>query len=98
MIRLDNMPWEINDAFSFIREDAECQRFTEECETDDYVRDTFKNQYPSFYNKLKYDDLYIERYEHELCEDEAYPTYAVYIYFCEGAVEVLKEMFPHIFL
>lgn len=98
MTRLDNLPWEFDNEFSYIREDAECRGFTEQDETEEYVLNEFNKSFPSFTRRLQYGDIYVENYEHDLCDDEEVPTYAVYIYFNGNAVNVLKEMFPHVFL
>jgi len=95
--RIDNLN-EVYHEFEYIREDAECQGFTDDFEVGCYVEDVFKKDFPDIWDKLSYDDIYAEYYEHELCEGEEKPTYAVYIYVNDKARNVIMNYYAEYFI
>ena len=96
-IRIDNI-YEINH-FDYIREDAECQGFKEEFETEEWVLTKFENDFPEFMRKITSDDIYVEYYGFEAYDsDEEDAGYAVYIHFNEYAMEAVKQVFAEYFI
>ena len=94
-IRLDNLePYSIGDRLSYIREEAECQDFKFKEDAHKYVCETIEKDFPTVYNRLSFDDIMTEYHQHELCDGEEKPTYAVYIHLSTNAVKVLHHEFP----
>jgi len=98
--RIDSMdlPWDFYDKLSYIREDAECQNFKNDFETDEYVVKIFSRDFSEVWERINYDDISTEYHEHELCDDEIEPTYAVYIYVNENFRNIVENLYPEYFI
>lgn len=96
-MRIDNLPLNIGNNLSYIREDAELLGNVEECIIEQYVQDTLEKDFPQFFKELRYDDVvYTEYYPFErdcyMSEDE-FPGYAVYIHFQK---ELVTKLYNHV--
>ena len=97
--RIDSLePWDLYDHFNYIREDAECQGFEDDYDVENYVKDEFARSFPQIWDRIGYDDISVEHYEHELQDDEVKPTHAVYIYFNENVTDVIEDLLPEYFI
>lgn len=97
--RLDAIqPYDLYSQFDYIREDAECQKFEEEFESIEYVNTIFQKDFPNIWNNIRYDDINVEYYDHELYEDDAAPTYAIYISVNKKFRNVVKLEYPEYYL
>ncbi len=97
--RLDAMtPYDLYGQFDYIREDAECQGFEDDFESVGYVEAVFQRDFPNIWDKIKYDDIEVEYYDHEIYEDDDAPTYSVYIHVNEKFRNVVKEEYPEYYL
>ncbi len=97
--RLDNVePYCIGDKLGYIREEAECMDFKFEEDAIKYVWASLSTDFPRITEKLSPEDMYVEYDEHELCDGETQPTYAVYIHLSNRMVDVLHGEFPELLI
>ena len=97
--RIDNLPGDLNEMFCYISEDAECKGFKEDFEVCNYVEEQFKADYDNIWKRIRFeDDIYSEYCEHDLCDGEDKSTYAVYIYFNDTTIKVIKKLYPEEFI
>ena len=93
--RLDNIePYKIGNRLDYIREEAECRGFEFQEDAHEYVCGMIETELPTMYSKLSFDDILTEYDTHELYDDEAQATYAIYIHLSDLAVKLLIEEFP----
>ena len=95
--RIDNI-YELHGMFDHIREEAECQKFDNEDDTEEYVFEKFEDEFPELAKRLMRDDMYIEYYEFDDMDDEDEGGYAVYIHFNQNTMKILKEVYPEYFI
>ncbi len=96
--RLDAMtPYDLYGRFDYIREDAEFQGFEDAFESVGYVEAIFQRDFPNIWDKIRFDDIEVEYYKHDMYDDDS-PTYAIYIYVNEKFRSVIKLEYPEYYL
>ena len=90
----------IYDDLDILREEAELQGFTSECECQDFINELMEKNYPKFFKWIERnleEDILAEYHEFEE-DDDGYTGYAVYIHVSERFRKSVERKFPECFI
>lgn len=95
--RIDNLEFNLNSEFEYIREEAELLGEVEEWEVYQKVEEILEKDFPQLFTTLRYDDVVdVEYYpfERDYGDDpDEFPGYAVYISFQR---DLTSKLYKHV--
>jgi len=101
-VRLDNIfeGYDFYVNFEYLREEAECQGFTDDYECQNFINELLEKDRPEFFKWMEYnieEDILAEYHEFEE-DDDGYTGYAVYLHISERLRKSVEKCFPEYFL
>jgi len=100
MVCLDNT--EVCDIFAYLREEGECYgelgKDIEYWEIENKIEERFIKDFPQLEEFVDSEAIQVEVMEHELLEDEDYPTYSVYLWVSNKLYDNIVSAYPHYYI